>query len=187
MARIGLTNIWYSELTEGTDGSATYAGATQLGKAVSCNVDITNNDAKLYGDDTLVESDTSFQSGTITLTVTDDDDTIFADLLGHTVAEGVMTKASTDVAPYIGVGRIVTKMVSGSYKYKVEFLYKVKFAEPSSEEQTKGESVEFGTPQIVGTISALGDTDGTWSTSKTFTSKSDALTYLKSLMAAPTP
>lgn len=185
MANIGLTNIWFSKLTEGSDGTAAYEGATNLGKAVSCSVSITNNDAKLYGDDALAESDTSFSNGTMTLGVTDDDDTVFAPLLGHTIdAGGEVIKTSNDAAPYVGIGRIVTKMVNGAYKYKVEFLYKVKFSEPSKDENTKGESIEFGTPSIEGIIATLGDTDGTWSKSKTFNTKSDALTYLKNLMAA---
>lgn len=185
MANIGLTNIWFSKLTEAADGTATYDGAKNLGKAVSCSVSITNNSAMLYGDDTLAESDTSFASGTITLGVTDDDETIFAPLLGHTIdAGGEVVKASTDTAPYVGVGRIVTKMVNGAYKYKVEFIYKVKFSEPSKDESTKGESIEFTTPSVEGTIAALADVNGTWSKSKTFDTKSDALTYLKNLMAA---
>lgn len=185
MANIGLTNIWFSNLTEGADGSATYDGAKNLGKAVSCSVSITNNEAKLYGDDALAESDTSFSNGTITLGVTDDDDTIFAPLLGHTIdAGGEVIKTATDSAPYVGVGRIVTKMVNGAYKYKVEFLYKCKFSEPSKDESTKGESIEFSTPSVEGVIATLGDVSGTWSKSKTFNTKSDALTYLKNLMAA---
>lgn len=185
MANIGLTNIWFSNLTEQSDGTATYDGAKNLGKAVSCSVSITNNEAKLYGDDALAESDTSFASGTITLGVTDDDDTIFAPLLGHSIdAGGEVIKTSTDTAPYVGCGRIVTKMVNGSYKYKVEFLYKVKFSEPSRDESTKGESIEFSTPSVEGVVAALADVNGTWSKSKTFNTKSDALTYLKNLMAA---
>ena len=184
MAKIGLTNIWFSPLTE-SEGVATYAGATHLGKAVSCSVSITNSDAKLYGDDALAESDSGFSSGTITLGVTDDDDTIFAPLLGHAINNGEVVKKSTDAAPYVGIGRIVTKMVDGVYKYKVKFLYKVKFAEPADDETTKGETIEFSTPTVEGTISALGDADGTWSKEKTFTTKSDALTYLKNIMAAP--
>ena len=185
MANIGLTNIWYSPLTEAQDGTAIYSGAKQLGKAVSCSTSITNNEAKLYGDDTLQESDTSFSNGTITLGVTDDDDTVFAELLGHTInADGEVIKAATDAPIYVGVGRIVTKMVNGTYKYKVEFLYKVKFSEPSKDENTKGESIEFATPSIEGIISALDDAANTWNKSKTFNTKSDALTYLKNLMAA---
>lgn len=185
MANIGLTNIWFSKLHEAADGTASYEGATNLGKAVSCSTSITNNEAKLYGDDTLAESDTSFASGTITLGVTDDDDAVFAPLLGHEIDEqGEVIKTSNDAAPYVGVGRIVTKMVNGAYKYKVEFLYKVKFAEPSKDENTKGESIEFATPSVEGLISTLDDNNGTWSKSKTFNVKSDALTYLKNLLAA---
>lgn len=184
MANIGLSNIWFSNLTEAADGTATYDGAKNLGKAVSCSVSITNNEAKLYGDDALAESDTSFASGTINLGVTDDDDTIFAPLLGHSIVNGEVVKTSSDVAPYVGCGRVVTKMVNGAYKYKVEFLHKVKFSEPSRDETTRGESIEFATPSIEGVIATLGDLNGTYCKTKQFNTKSDAITYLKNLMAA---
>lgn len=182
MAKIGLTNIWFGFLTEAQDGTPSYSDGQKMGKAVSSSVSISNNSAKLYGDDALAESDTSFSNGTITLGVTDDDDTIFAPLLGHTITDGAMKKTSTDTAPYVGIGRIVTKMVDGAYKYKVNFLYKVKFQEPSAEENTKGESVEFSTPTIEGMIATLNDNAGTWGISKTFDTKADALTYLKGLL-----
>ena len=56
MAKIGLTNIWSGKLTEAQDGTPSYSDGTQLGKAVSANVSITNNSATLYGDDALAES-----------------------------------------------------------------------------------------------------------------------------------
>jgi phi13 family phage major tail protein len=187
MANIGLSNVWYSPLTEDANGAPHYAGAKNFGKAVSCSTNITNNDAKLFGDDGLAESDTSFSNGTMTLGVTDDDETVFAEVLGHEInASGEVVKTSSDVAPYIGIGRIVTKMVNNLYKYKVEFLYKVKFSEPSRDENTKGENIEFATPSIEGNIATLNDDKGTWNKSKTFNTKSDALTYLKNLLASDT-
>ena len=182
MASIGLTNIWFGFLTEAQDGTPSYSNGQKLGKAVSANVSITNNNATLYGDDALAESDTSFASGTCTLGVTDDDDTVFAPLLGHEIEDGEVVKTSSDTAPYVGVGRILTKMVNGAYKYKVNFLYKVKFSEPSNEENTKGETVEFSTPSIEGMVSTLSDNKGTWGISKTFDNKSDAITYLQGLL-----
>lgn len=184
MARIGLSNIWWANLTEGAGGTASYDGAKTLGKAVSASVSISNNEAKLYGDDALAESDTSFSNGTVTFGVTDDDDSIFAPLLGHALNAGEIVRKADDAAPYVGVGRIVMKMVNGVYKYKVEFLSKVKFSEPSQDDNTKGESIEFATPSIEGVIATLGD--GTWSKSKTFTSKADALTYLQGLLGSST-
>lgn len=184
MAKIGLNNFRYSVLTEAADGTPSYAGAVKPAKAVSCNVSIENNDAKLYADDALAESDTSFAGGSVTMGIDEDDLTTMAALLGHTISDGEMVRNAEDVAPYVGLGRVVTKMVGGAYKYKVEILYKVKFAEPSQENNTKGESIEFGTTEIEGTVNALAD--GNWSKAKQFDDKDAAITYLEAAFAAPT-
>lgn len=184
MAKIGLTNFRYSVLTEAADGTPSYDGAKTPAKAVSCSVSVDNNDAKLYADDTLAESDTSFAGGTVTMGIDEDDLTTMAALLGHTITDGEMVRKADDAAPYVGLGRIVTKMVGGAYKYKVEFIYKVKFSEPSQEDTTKGESVEFGTTEIEGVLAALAN--GDWSIAKTFDTKAAAVSYLEGLMAAPT-
>ena len=181
MARIGLDNFLFGLLTEAVDGTPTYGTATKPGKAINCNVSITNNDAKLYADNGLAESDTSFQSGTVTLGIDEDDLTTQATLLGHEISNGNLIRNANDAAPYVGMGRIVTKMVNGVYKYKVEFLNKVKFAEPSQEDTTKGESVEFGTVEIEGTVAALAN--GDWSIAQTFDTKAEAVTYLNSLFS----
>lgn len=182
MAKIGLNNFRYSILTEADDGTPSYNGAKKPGKAISCNVEISNNSATLYADDTLAESDTSFQSGTVTMGIDEDDLETMAELLGHTISDGVLTRNAYDTAPYVGLGRIVMKMVNNVTKYKVEFLYKVKFSEPSAENQTRGESVEFATTEIEGTVSAL--KNGNWSVAQTFATKDEAITYLESLMAS---
>lgn len=59
MAKIGLNNFRYAFLTEAQDGTPSYGGALTPAKAISCNVSVNNNDAKLYADDSLAESDTS--------------------------------------------------------------------------------------------------------------------------------
>lgn len=179
MAKIGLQNFLYGILTEATDGTATYGTPKKPAKAISCSVSISNNEAKLYADDALAESDTSFQSGTATLGIDDEDVTIMAELLGHTVTDGEIVRSGDDVAPYVGFGRIITKMVNNVKKYKVEFLCKVKFAEPSQEENTKGENLEFATSTIEGTVATLAD--GTWSKAKTFDTMTEARTYLTGL------
>ena len=186
MARIGLNNLWYSPLTEAQDGTPTYSGAKSFGKAVSANVSITNNSAALYADDVLAESDTSFQSGTVTLGTDDDREATFAEVLGHDISEeGEVTRNANDTAPWVGLARIIVKMVQNVRIYKVEVLYKVKFSEPSQDDSTKGESVEFKTPEIEGTIATLAN--GNWSTAKTFESKDAAVAFIQSTFAAPTP
>lgn len=187
MAKIGLTNLWWGKLTEDSDGTPSYAGAQTFGKAVSTKVDVTNNDATLYAEDTLAESDKTFNSAKVTLGVADDDDAVFAPILGHKVngvdgGKGEMVRNANDAAPYIGLGRVITKMVNGKMAYKGEFLYKVKFSEPSQDDQTKGEKVDFKTPEIEGTASSLAN--GDWSAAQTFSTKEEAVAWVKGKLAA---
>ena len=186
MAKIGLNNLWYSHLTEGQDGTPTYDGKKSFGKAVSASASISNNDAKLYADDVLAESDTTFQNGTLTLGVDDDREATFADVLGHEISdEGEVIRNANDVAPWVGVARIIVKLVNNVRLYKVELFYKVKFSEPSQDDQTKGESVEFSTPSIEGTVATLAN--GDWSVAQTFATKDEAIAYIESIFGAPTP
>lgn len=186
MAKIGLRNFLFGILTEQEDGTATYGVAQKPAKAISCKVDISNNDAKLYADDGLAESDTSFQGGTATLGIDDEDDAMLATLLGHEIDEsGEMVRNADDVAPYVGLGRIITKMINNVYKYKVEFLMKVKFGEPSQENNTKGETLEFGTHEITGQVAKLAN--GDWSKTQTFDSMAEAQAYLNAFFESPSP
>lgn len=181
MARIGLKNFRYSLLDE----NEKVKEPKTLGKAIDCKVSLELNSAELYGDDGLCESDYTFNKGTVTITVDDDDDTILAPLLGHDISEdGEIVRRDTDVAPYIAFGRILTKIVGGVYKYKVEYLSKVKFKDTMPDEATKGESIEFTTVSIEGSV--MRKTDGEWSKSKTFTAYKDASDYLDSLLTANT-
>ncbi len=177
MARIGLKNFRYSELDIGENPTS----PKTLGKAIDCKVSLELNSAELYGDDTLCESDYTFNKGTVTITVDDDDDKILAPLLGHTIStDGEIIRKDTDVAPYVAFGRILTKIVNGAYKYKVEFLSKVKFKDTMPDEKTKSGSVEFATVSIEGTV--MKKADGEWSKSKTFATYDEASAYLDSLL-----
>ena len=179
MAKIGLNNFRYGILTEDEDGKPSYSVPKKPAKAVDCKVSIENNSAELFADDSLAESDYTFKKGTVALTIDDDDDKTMAEILGHEISEdGEMVRKDTDIAPFVGFGRILTKIVNKVYKYKVEFLSKVKFAEPSQEDTTKGENVEFKTGTLEGTVMKLAD--GTWSKTRTFTDKAEAIAYLES-------
>lgn len=177
MARIGLNNFRYALLSEAQDGTPTYTGCKKPAKAISCSVEVSNNEAKLYADDVVAESDTSFAGGTVTIGIDDDDQAMMAELLGHTIVDGAMVRKSSDTAPYVGFGRVIVKMVNSVYKYKVEMLYKVKFSEPSQEDNTKGESVEFATSEMQGVIAQLANEK--WSQTKTFDARDDAISWLE--------
>lgn len=178
MARIGLKNFRYGILDEETEK---YDGSLQLGKAIDCKVSLDLNSAELYADDGLAESDYSVKKGTVSITIDEDDDQTLAKLTGHSISEdGELVRKDTDTPPYVGFGRIITKVVNGVYKYKVEFLNKVKFKDALPDEKTKGESVEFTTTSLEGSVLKL--KDGTWSKTKTFATYEEAITYLDGLL-----
>ena len=181
MAKIGLQNFRFGILTEAADGTPTYGAAQTPGKAISCSVEVENNDASLYADDVLQESDTSFAGGTVTIGIDREDIQTMATLLGHTVDSqtNTMTRNTGDTAPFVGLARIVTVLRDNVQKFKVEMLYKVKFSEPSQNDTTKGESVEFNTYELEGTIAALAN--GNWSQSGIYDSKEAAQTALAAL------
>lgn len=179
MAKIGLRNFKYSILDENFIPTV----PATLGKAVSCQVSVTNNSAELYADDALAESDYSFSKATVTLGVDDEAPETFAQILGHTITNGEVVCNTDDSAPFVAIGRIVTKIVSGARKFKVEFLAKVKFQEPNQEDQTKGETVEFTTSSIEGVASSL--PNGDWRKFKTFDTYEEASAYLDELLTAP--
>jgi phi13 family phage major tail protein len=159
-----------------------YKGATTegvIGKAIQADIEITINDVKLYADDGIAESDKSFQSGTITLGIDDLSDTIQEEFLGHTVGTdpAEIVAKGTDESPYVGIGFYGIKKVSGVKKYRAIWLPKVQFGEPSDANATKGESLEFATPTLEGTI--MLDDDGAWKYEQTFAAEADAIAYLE--------
>ena len=177
MAKIGLSNIWYATCTDAGNGTVTYGTATAFGRAVSVNVSVDNADARLYADNILAEIDNQFIGGTVSLTVADQDEEVFAALLGHTVANNEVTKADTDVAPYVGIGYVVTYMQDGTLGYRGYILSKAKFSEPSVEANTRGQATEFGTTTIEGAI--MKTSAGKWCKVKDFAALTDAVSYVK--------
>lgn len=196
MANVGLKSFLYGALTESTSGMATYAAPAKLAGAIEAKVAIDLNSATIYRDDALGYEDTSFKKGTITLGIDDDDDTIFATLLGKTLTtesftpsgatEAVsvkkITSSNSDVCIPVGFGYVTGKQIDSIRKYKVKFFKKVSFKQFETDSKTRGESLEFTTPSVEGTISTLAD--GTWKVEAIFDTEEVAIAYLKSLFTA---
>ena len=182
MAKIGLKYPVYSPATE-EGSSISYGTGAVLAKAISANVSIENNDVKLYADDAVAESDNSFASGTITIGIDDLYDTAKVALLdyieGDTVdaATGAKELSVGTASPaYVGFG-FYGKVVRNKVPYwRAIWLKKVQFTEPSDELATKGESVEFGTPELEGTIMLAAD--GKWKEEGTFSTEAGAKAWL---------
>ena len=184
MARIGYKKGKYNEI----DYSAkTYKDANPvpcLEKVIDEKFSAEYNSAELYADDVLAECDYSFKKGTLTITVANDDDAKEAELMGNTIGtKEEVIKNVSDKAPEFGYGHIVTKIVNGAKKYKVEFFPRVKWTKITTDAKTRGESVEFGTTSIEGTVYPLdadfaGMAAGTWEKHQTFDTEAEAEAYL---------
>ena len=150
MATIGLDSLYYATITENDDGEETYATPERLAKAISAELSVEVAEAILYADDGPAEVVKEFQSGTLTLGVDDLTPTVAAALVGAVVDKNkVLVSASEDGGAPVAIGFRARK-ADGTYRYF--WLYKVRFAIPAASLNTKGDSIEFATPSIEGTI-----------------------------------
>ena len=188
MARIGFKKAKYNIIDGNKYATLTSNAVPEFEKVIDEKFAPEYNTAELYANDGLAESDYSFKKGTLSLTVADDNDTLCAKLLGNTSATGgEVTSNISDVAPEVGYGHIIPKLVSGVKAYKVEFFPRVKFTKITSDNKTRGEGVEFNTTAIEGTVYPLetavnGLEVGVWEKHQTFATLTEAEAYLNGLL-----
>ena len=164
MATIGLSKPYYA-IYSNTGSTVSYASGGVMGKATEANIEIeTTDDNNLYADNAIAETDRSFAGGTLTLSTDDLSDTVSEAILGldtGTVGtiDGVTDESVTELlyddnqkTPYLGVGFIVKKKVSGVYKWRGIVLTKVMFNVPADSATTQGETIEWQTPEITATL-----------------------------------
>ena len=150
MATIGLDRLYYAKITESASGDETYSTPKVLAKAIQGDLSIELNEATLYADDAAAEIVKEFKSGKLTLGIDDIGPEVAEDLTGANIDDnGVLVSTGEDTAMPVAVGFRARKS-NGKYKYF--WLYKVKFGAPATNLQTKGDSINFQTPSIEGTI-----------------------------------
>lgn len=191
MARIGFRKAKYNLIDGDKYKALTGSKVPEFEKVVDEKFAPEYNTAELYANDALCESDYSFKKGTLSLTVADDEDEFVAAIMGNTVSTGEVTSSIDDTAPEVGYGHILPKLVSNVKKYKVEFFPRVKFTKVTTDNKTRGESIEFSTTAIEGTVYPLekevnGLAVGTWEKHQTFATLAEAETYLDGLLTPTT-
>lgn len=150
MATIGLDSLYYSKITEGANGAEFYGTPQVLAKAISAELSVELNEAILYADDGAAEIVKEFKSGTLSLGIDDIGAAVASDLTGANIDNnGVVVSAAEDGGQPVAVGFRARK-ADGRYRYF--WLYRVKFGVPATNLQTKGDSINFSTPTIEGTV-----------------------------------
>lgn len=152
MATIGLDKLYFADIIDDAEDGETYGTPKQLAEAISVELSVESAEANLYADDKVSESAREFSGGTITLNTNDIPAANAAELLGATVDQnGVLVQTSEDSPKPVALG-FRAKKANGTYRYF--WLYRVLFGPPSTTLNTKGDSIEFQTPTIEGTIMA---------------------------------
>lgn len=149
-----------------SDGNVTYSTPTVIAKAVESTISIeSGDDNPFYADNGIAENDKgTFQGGELTWKTSDLDQETSALILGNSTYTDTLTIDSSPVevivqvfddnssAPYLGAGIIETHQINDVNKYRAIFLNKVYFNVPEDSATTQGETIEWQTPEITGTI-----------------------------------
>lgn len=164
MANIGLSKPYYAIYTA-VGNTVTYSNGGVLGKATQLELTLDDADTNiLYADNAPAESETSFTGGKVGLSTDDLLPDVASKVLGTkkvavTGVPGLTTEnASWYVddddanAPYIGVGGILKKKVNGQYKYVALILNKVQMSTPGDTATTQGQTIEWQTATLNGTV-----------------------------------
>lgn len=176
MSYFGLSKPYIAKLgaTEGT-----YTLGFKCGKAVGVEINPSYSEGKQYGDNMLAEYVSEFKEAAVTLDTTTLPLEAANVLFGHTVetATKKITKNAADVANYVGFGFIVKEMIDGVVSYTATVVYKTKFSEQGVAYATKGDSLEFKTPKLVGVASS--PDSGDWQNVQTFDTEALAEAFIK--------
>lgn len=159
MARIGLLKPRIAKYAE-SSGTVTYSNGQILAKAIEHELTLENSEPViLYADDGAAESVGGFSSGTLTITIDELPIETAGLILGMTVTTIESPTAGASVSfdddtnpPYLGYGVIVPKIRNNTRTWMAVLLTKVKFSVPGDAYNTKGETVEFGTPELTATV-----------------------------------
>lgn len=188
MARTGFKQAKYNQIVGNTYKELADAQVPLFEKVIDEKFAPEYNNAELYANDNLAECDYSFKKGTLSVTIADDNDKFIAELFGNEIAEsGEVTSNIKDTAQEFGYGHIIPKIVNNVRKYKVEFFPRVKWQKVTSDNKSRGESVEFNTTALEGTVFPLdkainGLAVGDWEKHQTFATETEAEAYLDGLL-----
>ena len=173
MAYVGLRKPIIAKLM---DDGTTYDEPFAFGKAIGLQVTPNYAEGSLYADDGQAEYDKEFSYAEITLNTSTIPIEANEKMFGHTVTEKNVKFNADDQNNYVGVAWISVEKVGGVRSFIGNFLYKVKFSEPSEDYATRGESIEYKTPSITGRASA--SNNGDWKETEAFATEDEAKTWV---------
>lgn len=199
MAKIGMYGVYYAKAVV-KDGVVTgYTGGVRMmGNAISAEfTPSTPDDNPLYANNRVVENDASGASGG-TLKTTLDRLTLeaAADLFGLTEKEVTVEVDGKSVkgrsldytgmeqsAP-VGVAYIRENQEDSVRSHEVVLYRRVVYSMPSEKAQTRGEKIEWQTPELEAAVSGMeGDGTNPWYRSVVFPTQAAAIAFIQQELA----
>lgn len=191
MATIGVSKPYYG-IYSNTGSAVSYSSGGVMGKLTEINIEISDTgDNNLYADNAIAESERLFAGGTLTLKPDELEQAISKALLGVKESaletlEGISDTSVKEliydddqVTPNVGVGFIIKKQINGALRWRAVVLTKVMFSIPADAATTQGESIEWQVPELSATIQRDDSEKHSWKKEATFTTETQAETYIK--------
>ncbi len=201
MARYGMYGVYYAKCVK-KDGVVTgyTGGVKQMGEAISASFERTSSQSSpLYANNRPKENDTTVGTGgTLTMVLDNLGMEAAADLYGIKVEDVTITDevaasaldeeekkgkalkyTGGEKSAPVGAAYIRQHQIDNDAGYHEVVLYReVVFSPPNEEAQTKGESIEWQTPEITGQVAGE-DKNGTpWYESVMFPTLRAAIAYI---------
>lgn len=180
--------------------TVTYTEGIIGGHAIEYTISVeSTDDNPLHGDNRVIENDIGkFSSGTLSLGTDDLTSDVSKYLLGlkeaSVTVEGLTEVTETiyddeAVAPELGFGIIEMHQKNGVDLFKAVILCRTTMNIPEDTANTKGESVEWQTKTIEGTVQRSEENTAQrkhpWKREAWFNTEDEALLYLKTVLGVP--
>lgn len=163
MAVVGLSKPYIAKYSN-TGTTVTYTQPTLIGKAITMSLSLNSGSENiLYADNAPAESDNQFSGGSLTIGTDNLSAEAMLSIFGTKEeainAEGVSTSDAKwlvhdddQIIPYVGFAGIIMKKVGGLTKYVAVVYNKVQFQNLNDSATTKGETIEWQTPELTATL-----------------------------------
>lgn len=164
---------------EENNGNISYSNGFRFGKAIKIGIKPNYEDVSDYGGINDTEEEQEFAYADVTMNTSETHVEAETLMFGHIVNGDEIVSGIKDRGQYVGMGMRVTEVISGRRAYVAVWIHKIKFLDGEQEHETKGDSVDYKTPEIKG--KAISDYNGAWRTKKGFQTKEEADEWLNQI------
>lgn len=156
MARIGMKHPVWAPLQEEVPGQMpTYGKGLVIGAAVAGTITIQRNNAELYANDALKESDNSITGGTVSIEVDGVSKAGRVAILGNVENEDGSFDATGDASPYGGYGYLEELSINNVRSYSGMWIFKTMLGLNNINANTRGQGTNYATTTLDGKMAAV--------------------------------